>query len=203
MARPSNTSEVAERVVDEVAVRGLLLQSGKDFPSVTTIVCGEPVHGSWWSHPQSALIHWVLEALDDHPDLTTAKLVNGKVTIVHWTLWPALVAVGSARESWQMAKLTPLAEAVLREADRHPFRLSEFESSLAGRPSDAVRALERKLLIHTREVHTEHGKHSKCVRNWADFWSCEHRGPASLPSVAEAKATFEEASGGSHAKLPW
>ena len=204
MSRPSNTTAAAEEVFEEVANRGLLLQSGTEFPSATTTICGSPVSGSWWSHPKSSLIHWVLEELDDHPDLTTAKLINGKVTLVHFELWPSLVSVGCAREPWQMARLTPLAKSLLRKTRVESFRLDEFCSRLDGKPSDAVRALEKKLLVHTQEIHTDQGKHTKVVRSWDDWWGSDDRSqPENLPGVAQAKATFEAALNGFVVKLPW
>jgi hypothetical protein len=203
MARPSNTSDVAEAVFNDVVQRGVLLQTGGEFPSVTTIICGEPLSGSWWSHPQANLIHWVLEELNDHPELTTAKLINGKVTIVHSAPWPTLVSVGSAREPWQMTRLSQLAKTVLDEVDRAPFRLDQFSFQLEGRPANAVRALERRLLVHTEEVHTESGKHSKLISNWKDWWMSSALGSASPKDAEEAKATLEKAVEGFEVKLPW
>lgn len=204
MARPPNTTALAEKVFEKVANRGLLLQSGIEFPSATTTICGTPVSGSWWSHPKSSLIHWVLEELDDHPHLTTAKLINGKVTIIHLDLWPPLVAVGCAHEPWQLARLTPLAKSLLKKASRESFRLDELRSRIDGKPSDAIRALEKRLLIHTHEIHTDHGKHTKFVRSWENWWaSDDRRRSVTLPSVEDAKATIEEAVAGFDVKLPW
>jgi hypothetical protein len=204
MSRSPNTTVVAEEVFEQVANRGLLLQSGIGFPSATTTICGSPVSGSWWSHPKSSLIHRVLEELDDHPDLTTAKLINGKVTIVHFDLWPSLVSVGRAREPWQMARLSPLAKSLLKKARAECFRLDDFRSRLDGKPSDAVRTLEKKLLVHTHEIHTDQGKHTKVVRSWDDWWGSDNRSqPEYLPGVGEAKATFEAAVNGFGVKLPW
>ena len=203
MARPPDTTEVAQSVFAETARRGLLLQTGSGFPSATTLICGEPIKGPWWSHPQSSLIHWVLEELDDNPELTTAKLIDGKVTMVHSALWPELVAIGKTRESWQMRKLTPLAKALLSEADRRSIRLDEFESRLEGSPTDTVRFLERRLLIHTSEVHTERGRHSKQIQNWQDWWAAAGDESGALPHVDDAKARFHEAVEEFGVNLPW
>ncbi len=204
MSRPRNTTAIANKVFEEVAKRGLLLQSGGELPSATTLVCGAPVSGSWWAHPKSSLIHWVLEELDDHPELTTAKLINGKVTLIHASLWPALVAIGGAREDWQTAGLSPLAKSLHRKAQAGSFRLDEFRSRHDGKPTDAVRILEKRLLIHCHEFHTETGKHTKLVRRWTDWWSLV-RGPASpeLPTIEHAKVAFEAAVDGLAARFPW
>ncbi len=203
MTRPANTTEVANTVFDEVARHGILLQTGGEFPSATTTITGEPLSGSWWSHPQASLIHWVLEALDEHRELTTVKLINGKVTLVHTSLWPALVAIGSARQSWQMARLSPLATTMLETADHGSFRLDQFEPTATGRPTNAMRALERKLLVHTREVHTEKGRHSKEVQSWTDWARTVGVLSGRIPNVDESKAAFERIVQANDIKLPW
>ncbi len=204
MSRPRNTTAVANKVFREVASRGLLLQSGSEFPSATTLICGAPISGSWWSHPKSSLIHCVLEELDDHAELTTAKLINGKMTLIHADLWPALVAVGRANEAWQTARLSPLARSLHRKAQFGSFRLDEFRSRLDGKPSDAARILEKRLLIHSHEFHTDKGTHTKLVRSWDDWWQLVgRRASHELPTVEHAKATFEAAVDGLTARFPW
>ena len=204
MSRPRNTTTIANKVFEEVARRGLLLQSGGEFPSATTLICGAPVSGSWWSHPKSSLIHWVFEELDDHAELTTAKLINGKVTLIHADLWPALVAVGSASEDWQTAGLSPLAKSLHRKTQTGAFRLDEFRSRHDGKPTDAVRILEKRLLIHSHEFHTEKGTHTKLVRSWTDWWRLVG-GPAprELPTIEHAKVAFEATAEGLAARFPW
>jgi hypothetical protein len=203
MSRPRNTTTIANKVFDEVAKRGLLLQSGREFPSATTLICGAPISGSWWSHPKSSLIHWVLEELDDHAELTTAKLINGKVTLIHADLWPALVAVGSGNEAWQTTGLSPLARSLYRKAQIGSFRLDEFRSRHDGKPPDAVRILEKRLLVHSQEFHTEAGRHTKLLRSWDDWWGGNHSNSRDLPTPKRAKATFEAAIDGLTVKFPW
>jgi hypothetical protein len=73
---------------------GMLLQSARGpLPNVAALVAGEPITGSWWGHPKGHEIFNELEALDDSPDVVRMRLVNGKVTLVHRRLWPALVRV--------------------------------------------------------------------------------------------------------------
>src|SRR5437899_11542737 len=43
-------------------------------------------------------------------------------TVVHRTLWPAVVAIGRARESWQVERLSHDARNLLAEVDRKPVR---------------------------------------------------------------------------------
>jgi hypothetical protein len=72
---------------------GMLLESARGpLPSVAEIVAGEPIRGSWWAHPKSHTIFDAINRLADSPDVVRTRLVNGKVTLVHRRLWPALVS---------------------------------------------------------------------------------------------------------------
>lgn len=87
---------------------GMLLQSARGpLPNVAQLVAGEPIKGSWWGHPQGHEIFNVLQALDESPDVVRLRLVNGKVTLVHRRLWPALVRSAD--------RFTPKQLAALRE----------------------------------------------------------------------------------------
>ena len=72
--------------------QGMLLESARGpIPNVAELVAGEPIRGSWWGHPSSHDIFEVLNALADSPDVIRTRLVNGKVTLIHRRLWPALI----------------------------------------------------------------------------------------------------------------
>ena len=78
---------------------GMLLQSAHGpLPNVAEMIAGEPIRGSWWNHPASRSIFDALNLLAESPDVVRMRLVNGKVTLVHRRLWPALdhVAFGVA-----------------------------------------------------------------------------------------------------------
>lgn len=71
---------------------GVVLASAKGpAPRMSEAIAGEPVRGSWWSHPSSHRIYAILQALADSPDILVCRLVDGKVTFVHRRLWPSLV----------------------------------------------------------------------------------------------------------------
>ena len=85
---------------------GLVLEAGRGrpamrgrpaIPSLAEAIAGEPIRGSWWSHPRSHVIFRVLGAVRDSEDVLACRLVGGKVTLVHRRLWPALVAAAAAR----------------------------------------------------------------------------------------------------------
>ena len=85
---------------------GMLLQSARGpIPNVAELVAGEPISGSWWGHPQGHAIFDALQSLDDSPDVVRMRLVNGKVTLVHRRLWPALVRVAERFTPRQLAAL--------------------------------------------------------------------------------------------------
>ena len=73
---------------------GMLLESARGpLPNVAEMVAGEPIAGSWWGHAAGHAIYNALNDLAASPDVLRTRLVNGKVTLVHRRLWPALVRV--------------------------------------------------------------------------------------------------------------
>ncbi len=56
---------------------------------------------------------------------------------------------------------------------------------------DAARDLERRLLVHGDEVHTESGAHAKILESW-DRWSRKMKLEKSRISAEEAKHKFDE-----------
>jgi hypothetical protein len=73
---------------------GMLLESARGpLPNVAEMIAGEPIRGSWWGHPASHAIFEALNSIAESPDVVRMRLVNGKVTLVHRRLWPALVRV--------------------------------------------------------------------------------------------------------------
>ncbi len=77
-----------------VQKHGVVLASGKGpVPRLTEAVVSEPIAGSWWSHPKAHEIFAVLQAVVESGDVLVCRLLEGKVTLVHRRLWPALVRV--------------------------------------------------------------------------------------------------------------
>ena len=71
--------------------QGVVLESARGpAPSLAEAIAGEPIRGSWWSHPKSQEIFAVTRAVRDSEDVLVCRLVKGKVTFVHRRLWPAL-----------------------------------------------------------------------------------------------------------------
>ena len=77
-----------------VRKEGMVLQSAHGpLPNLAEFVAGEPIRGSWWGHQAGHEIFAVLSEVMASPDVVATRLVNGKVTLVHRRLWPALVRV--------------------------------------------------------------------------------------------------------------
>ena len=106
-----------EAVIAELETNGLLLKTDPKLPNVCAIVAGEPVRGSWWSHAKSHQMFHVLTELASHCDVLTAKLISGKDTFVHRSLWSAFLAVAMSREPWQFAALDAKARALLKQVE--------------------------------------------------------------------------------------
>jgi hypothetical protein len=80
-----------------VEQHGVVLASARGpVPSVAEAIAGEPIVGSWWSHPRADAIFDALSALDDSDDIRCFKLVDLKITYVHRRLWPALACLARA-----------------------------------------------------------------------------------------------------------
>jgi hypothetical protein len=141
---------------------GLMLRQDKVLPSVVGMITGESLRTSWWSHPKSHLIYSVLSELSEHSEVLFTKLLAGKDTLVHSSLWPALLAVGSARDQWQLRGLSAAATDLLERVDR---------SASAVRASGAAcKEIQARLLASSYEIHTEDGRHAMMVEGWS-AWS--------------------------------
>jgi len=76
---------------------GVVLASARGpVPSVAEAIAGEPIVGSWWSHPKAQVIFDALSSIDDSDDIRCFKLIDGKITFVHRTKWPALIKLAEA-----------------------------------------------------------------------------------------------------------
>src|SRR5262245_32828235 len=187
--------QALDRVLANLDDYGLLLKQDREIPSVVGLITGESLNTSWWSHPKGRLIFAVLSELADHPDVLSTKLLRKKDTLVHRRLWPAVLAVGRARDGWQRAGLS-------REAERLLERVDGGESVRAsGAP---VKELEARLLVTTRQVHTASGRHEIALESW-DAWSRRVRCRA-IESVLRPRKLLEQAAAGIGAPLvalPW
>jgi len=175
---------------DALGDGGLLLVQDAALPSVTTIVAGEAVRGSWWSHEQAHSIFAVLEELE--ADATVARLVARKQTLVHRDRWPDLAAVGAERAAWQLDGLPADARAVVAQVDGAGGALRTDALDLTGdrARTAVVRDVELRLLLAAEEVHTDAGRHVKILRPWS-VWSSDAGIGAAPPDPGAARVAFE------------
>jgi len=141
-----------ERVVALTPVPGVRSLVGE--------VAGE-VSGSWWGHPKGGLIYSIATALEDSPEVLSAKLVRGKVAFVHRALWPSLLSVvldSSWRPAGVKALSTPAKQLLAEVARKGTLRLE-------GRAPARIELEKRGLLIATSE-HTPSGRHAVVLRSW-------------------------------------
>jgi hypothetical protein len=180
---------------------GLLLLNDPALPNLCRLVAGERVRGSWWAHPRAQEIFEVYDALDDHPDVLIMKLISAKVTYIHRTLWPQIVAVGRAREPWQMKDLSAAARKLLGAVDKAPLDPGREKSA-------AARELDARALVFSAQFHSKSGAHVRQLESW-DHW-CNRTGcsPPSMTPRAARKALEERIANlnrefAGRGRLPW
>jgi hypothetical protein len=120
-----------------VETNGIVLESGRGpVPSLAAAVAGEPIHGSWWAHPQRRNIFRCSRAIRDAADFLVCRLVNGKITYVHRRLWPALARLA---RRFAPDRLTAIRE-VHTPSGGHEVRETAFANWL---PDEVRSAAER------------------------------------------------------------
>jgi hypothetical protein len=192
----------------ELERRGLLLLHDRVLPSITTLVAGEPVAGSWWGHPKGNEIYTLVEAFEAGEGALSLKLVNAKLTFVHRRLWRALLVVASERTLPPVSKATRTLLALLEE--RGTLNAAELRREKvlpAPELKQAIAQIEKELGAHVDSVHTDSGLHEKVLRRWSD-WAREQRVERASLSLERACAELESAASalaesGGRARLPW
>src|SRR6185369_10572145 len=198
-----------DEVFQKLEKLGLLLLSDVNLPSIATLVAGEKVSGSWWSHKAAQRIFAVSELLEDHTDVLIMKLVSNKVTFVHRELWGHVYSIGVAREDWQLKNLSPVAKRLLKALDDEGvLQTNKLGKDFGPKPADTARELESRLLLHANQIHTESGAHAKVIETWG-HWARRAGFRASAKSPAAARRFLEQriaemnAEFGGNGKLPW
>jgi hypothetical protein len=173
---------------DLVREKRIVLAAGKHpLPTIADHVAGEPVRGNWWSHPKGGAIFAALQTLDHDPFVRICRLVDGRVTFVHASLWPAVLRLARdpARVSAAVRALPAIAKRLLDAVDAAG--ASGLRSDAApARLRDGRRHLERALLVQTDEVHTESGKHAAVLTAWAHVGTERERRAAASTSLEES-----------------
>ena len=110
----------AEEAAAFVREHGVVLVSAKGaVPRLTEAIVDESIKGSWWAHPKSHHIFAILQAVTESENVLVCRVVDGRVTLVHRRLWPALVRVAERFPPNQIAQIreehTPSGRHVSRE----------------------------------------------------------------------------------------
>ncbi len=89
-----------------VEKHGAVLVSARGAaPRLAEAIAGEPIRGSWWAHPKGRQIFRVLQALNDSPEVLVCRLIDGKLSLVHRRLWPALVRMAPQLPPGRLARV--------------------------------------------------------------------------------------------------
>jgi hypothetical protein len=185
-----------ERVERELERIGLLLEHDKALPSVTRLVAGEPIHGSWWGHPLGHVIYELVGQLGARSGALDAKLVDGKVTYVHPRLWPAFFALAEQLAPQALSRLSPLARRLhARITERGSERVDLLAREGFARSKEltaAARELEAAILVHSSSLHTESGAHARVLQSWP-AWRASRSEPIAERTASEASAELSAA----------
>ena len=84
-----------------------MLESARGpVPNLAELVAGEPIRGSWWGHPAGHAIFDAINEVADSGEVVRLRLVNGKITLVHRRVWPALVRVAGRLRPEQLVAVS-------------------------------------------------------------------------------------------------
>jgi hypothetical protein len=132
-------------------------------------------------------------------NVLTTKLVSGKDTFLHRSLWSAFLAVAMGRERWQFESLDAKARALLMQVEDH----GAIETS-----GVAAVALERAILVRGEQVHTAQGSHAKTLKSWTKWMTGASAGRPEL-TAAQGRESLDKTVSylnsryGGRGKLPW
>jgi hypothetical protein len=148
----------------------------------------------------------------DHADVLVLKLLSGKTTYVHRSLWPAFFAVATSGETWQWGGVSNAARHLFlwvdREGEVRTDQIPPRLQSSVPKPGDAARELERRLLVFSQQIHTESGVHGKMLKTWRRWAEAARFIPTAMTVEAarrqldEIVRSFKERFEG-NALLPW
>ena len=204
----ANIRNQFDKVFQQLQNLGLLLLSDSNLPSVSGLVTGEKLRGSWWAHKDAQTIFAVSEMLEDHRDVLITKLISDKVTFVHRELWGRIYSIGVAREDWQLKNLSPSAKLLLKAVDAEgSLQTNKAGKKFGTKPGETARELELRLLVHAEQKHSESGAHTKVLETW-DVWAKRVGFRARAQSAPAARRFLEQRlaqinMNNGYGSLPW
>jgi hypothetical protein len=95
-----------QQAIAFVRAKGVVLESARGpVPNLAEAIAGEPIRGSWWAHPKSHEIFACSRAVRASGDVLVCRLVDGKVTYIHQSLWPAVVRLATRFSAPRLAAI--------------------------------------------------------------------------------------------------
>lgn len=142
-----------------VEKHGVVLASARGpAPRLIEFIAGEAITGNWWSHPNANTIYNVLTQVASSDEVLVCRMVNGKITLVHRRLWPALIRVAERFSPKQISQVlerhtpsgrhqtqeVPFPDWVPADAAREACNLQESEALALISPWLAANAMHSR-----------------------------------------------------------
>ena len=127
-----------------IAKYGVVLESAKGpIPNLADTVAGEALEESYWGHPKGDEIFLLTRAIRSSEEVLVCRLVNGKVTYIHRTLWASIYRL---QESFNNEHLGAIRE-IHSSSGKHVVETIPFPKWV---PDDVRKDAEK--LTHSRAV---------------------------------------------------
>jgi hypothetical protein len=199
--------EMGKKIFKLIEKNKLLLLQDKIFPNIVSEVIGKEIAGSWWGHQLANPIYNGLQWLEHNRNVLTLKLVDGKVTYLHESLFADIFSIVCEPRDWQLKRLSDSDHDLLKYIFKKTKVTSDdlYVNKLTKDTKKSFVTLERKLLVYSIEEHTESGKHVKQYMNWKKSKIAVSNPKDYLQSIEniERIVGLLNIKSGAKAKLPW
>jgi len=130
-----------------VREHGIVLVSAKGRSrNLVEAIAGAPVKGSWWGHPEGKRIFSILTAVTEAKEVLVCRLIDGKLTLIHRRLWPALVRLADAFPPDRIARVLDGHTASGRH-ERRSIAFPEWVPPAVALEADALGESEARELL--------------------------------------------------------
>jgi hypothetical protein len=202
-----NPSVMGMKIYKLLEADKILLLQDKSFPNIVSKIVGGKIVGSWWGHPLANPIYNGLGWLEHNRNVLVIKLLDGKVTYIHESLFSEIYSIVSETRNWQLKNLKPDDLKLFKYVSKKN-KVPSDDPQLKNLVKDTKKSfaiLENKLMLFCEEEHTESGKHIKIFMPWKKSKiHCKNPTHYDLArnTVEKVIADLNKRSA-SKAKLPW
>lgn len=92
--------------IDFVRKHGIVLESAKGpVPNLAEAVAKTPIRGNWWTHPDGKEIFRATRRARGCESILVCRLIQGKVTYIDQSLWPAVVRLAKYFDKKSLASI--------------------------------------------------------------------------------------------------